>query len=299
MEYRVAKSYEGYELVGEPFEKSGKLYTKAKCKCDRCGGSGMIVAYVCNGQPVPIPVDGGVCYKCGGSGTVRKEIRLYTEKERAALDRQAEKREEKRQQEQEERIAKLNEQSEDNKKEWFAKNGFNEKGVTYSVAGNSYEIKDKLKELGCVFSPILKWHCATPIELPEDYKLIKFDFEELYEWNAQMKNAFFFESAKTIVERRFAEAEGPSLSEYMGEVGERLRNLTAIYKSSRGFEGAYGYTHIHTFERGDNILVWFTTKDLNFEKGQVVDLTGTVKKHEEFRGVKTTQLSRCIIKEVK
>jgi hypothetical protein len=46
------------------------------------------------------------------------------------------------------------------------------------------------------------------------------------------------------------------------------------------------------------VLVWFTAKDLDLEKGAVVDLTGTVKKHEEFRGVKTTQLSRCIIKEV-
>jgi hypothetical protein len=62
--------------------------------------------------------------------------------------------------------------------------------------------------------------------------------------------------------------------------------------------GNYGWTNIHTFQIGDDILVWFTAKDCSLEKGTVVDLTGTVKKHEEFRGVKTTQLSRCIIKEV-
>ena len=49
---------------------------------------------------------------------------------------------------------------------------------------------------------------------------------------------------------------------------------------------------------GENVLVWFTSVDLDFEKGQAVDLTGTIKKHEEFRGVKTTQLSRCIIKTI-
>ena len=53
-----------------------------------------------------------------------------------------------------------------------------------------------------------------------------------------------------------------------------------------------------SFQVGEDVLVWFTAKDLDLEKGQAVDLTGTVKKHEEFRGVKTTQLSRCIVKEV-
>jgi hypothetical protein len=84
----------------------------------------------------------------------------------------------------------------------------------------------------------------------------------------------------------------------VGYVGERLRNLTAIYKSTRGFMGNYGWTNIHTFQIGEDVLVWFTAKDLDLERGQAVDLTGTVKKHEEFREVKTTQLSRCIIKAV-
>ena len=100
------------------------------------------------------------------------------------------------------------------------------------------------------------------------------------------------------IDRKIAELMGPSLSEFVGEVGERLRNYTAVFKSTRGFMGNYGWTNIHTFQVGDDILVWFTAKDCSLEKGTVVDLTGTVKKHEEFRGVKTTQLSRCIIKEV-
>lgn len=56
--------------------------------------------------------------------------------------------------------------------------------------------------------------------------------------------------------------------------------------------------NIYTFMDGDNELVWFTAKELNFEKGDVLDLTGTIKKHEEFRGTKTTQLSRCILKKI-
>ena len=36
MRYFVADSFQGYELIGVPYEKSGKLYSKAKAKCDRC-----------------------------------------------------------------------------------------------------------------------------------------------------------------------------------------------------------------------------------------------------------------------
>ena len=113
-----------------------------------------------------------------------------------------------------------------------------------------------------------------------------------------MAEVFYYEDAKAKVERKVREAEGPSLSEYVGTVGERLRNLTVVYKSCRGFMGMYGWTNIYTFQHGEDILVWFTAKDCELEYGTVVDLTGTVKRHEEFRGVKTTQLSRCIIKEV-
>lgn len=185
------------------------------------------------------------------------------------------------------------------KETWLEKNGFNAEGKTYIVCGpDTYAIKDWLKKQGCKFNPILKWHSPEPFDLPEDFCLIECSFDEVAEWDDNCKEVFYHEKAKALVERKIREAEGPSLSEYIGEVGERLRNLTAVYKSCRGFMGKYGWTNIHTFQRGEDVLVWFTACDIELEYGTVVDLTGTVKKHEEFRGVKTTQLSRCIIKEV-
>ena len=82
------------------------------------------------------------------------------------------------------------------------------------------------------------------------------------------------------------------------EVGDRLRNLTVVLKSQRGFSGQWGWTNIFTFAYGDNVLVWFTSSDKDFTVGKAYNLTGTVKKFEEYKGVKTTQLSRCIIKEI-
>ena len=185
------------------------------------------------------------------------------------------------------------------KAEWLEKNGFSEDGLTWCVFGeDTYSIKDHLKKLGCRFSPILKWHCDKPLDLPEGYGMISFTFDDLYEWNPQVKNAFFYENAKEKVDKAFKQAEGPSLSEYVGEVGERLRNITAIYKSSRGFDSRFGWTNIHTFEVGENVLIWITQKDLNFEKGEAVDLTGTIISHEEFRGIKTTKINRCKVNKI-
>lgn len=182
---------------------------------------------------------------------------------------------------------------------WLEKNGFSAEGLTYCVFGeDTYSIKEWLKEQGCKFHPYLKWHCDRPLDLPAGYGMISFSFDEICVWDEDAGQAWYLEKSKEVIERRIKEAEGPSLSEYVGEIGERLRNLTAIFKSTRGFSGKYGWTNIHTFQIGEDVLVWFTTKDLDLERGQIVDLTGTIKKHEEFREVKTTQLSRCIIKAV-
>ena len=89
MEWFTAKSYENWTLVGAPYEKNGKMYSKARTKCSRCGGTGIMASRVENGIIIPIPVDNGICYKCLGRKYEEKEIRLYTEKEKTALDRQA------------------------------------------------------------------------------------------------------------------------------------------------------------------------------------------------------------------
>lgn len=182
---------------------------------------------------------------------------------------------------------------------WLEKNGFGADGLTWCIFGeDTYAIKEQLKELGCKFSPLLKWHSPKALDLPIGYGMFSISFDTIAQWDEENETIYYYEKAKEIVDKQFREAEGPSLSEYVGTPGERLRNLTAIYKSTRGFSGKYGWTNIHTFEVGDDVLVWFSQCDVDLERGQAVDLTATVKKHEEFRGVKTTQLSRCIIKPI-
>lgn len=299
MAYFVAESYKNYSYdESKAYQKSGKLYVAATCKCDRCH-NGVFVSRVENDVIVPHPAYGGVCLKCGGTGFIRKEIRLYTEKEKAAAVRATARRIEKKEEERVAKVKDLEVKSEEYKREWCEKNGLAPDGSFYCIGGdNTFAIKEFLKEAGCRFNPVLKWYSADPIDVPAGYTVIRFEFKDIFDWSMYSKKALPKLDAAEIIEKAFIDAAGPSLSEYMGEVGDRLRNITAVYMQSRGFEGKFGYTYVHNFKVGENVLVWFTSKGLNIEDGTVVDLTGTIKGHEEYKGVKNTQLSRCIIKPI-
>ena len=178
--------------------------------------------------------------------------------------------------------------------DWFTQNGFSESGDTYSIVGkNTYSIKEELKSIGCKYSPLLGWHSPNPLRTPPNYTLIHFTFAELYGGSPPVLS----KSAPHIVAERVNAALGYNLSEFVGEVGERLRNLSAIVQSISGYSADYGYTYIYTFAEGRNLLVWFTQKKLDIRDDQPIWLTGTVKNHNLYKGNKITILNRCIIKE--
>lgn len=298
----VADSYKNMKVIGEPFEnEKGKMVVRVKDKCPRCSGRGIIVARVENGQMIPIPVDGGVCYKCGGSGIEEKIIRAYTEKEYTRMQAANERARAKREAEKEAKTRELIENAAQYKHEVALKLGFGEEEKAYLVYGDdTFAIKDELKKLGARFDPTLKWFFPNEIALPDGYKLCEMSFDELYDYSPQAKWATFKEDAKTIVSRRIAELKGPSTSKYYpGEEKERIRHITAKVSNIRGFEGIYGYTSVCTFTSEDYVFVWMTAKyDLEFAVGDTVDLTGTIKKFEEYLGIKNTYLTRCIVKVV-
>jgi hypothetical protein len=101
-------------------------------------------------------------------------------------------------------------------------------------------------------------------------------------------------------EAKAAEAKGNVNSVYQGTVGERLRGLKLTVKSVRYIDGAYGLTTLYVFtDEAGNSFKWFCSASASdFEVGQVVVLDGTVKKHEEFNGLKSTVLTRCKVTEV-
>lgn len=298
MDWYVADSYKNYERVGEPFDNSkGNKVIRIKAKCDRCGGLGYIVSRVENGNLIPIPVDGGVCYKCGGSKIVEKVVRAYTEKEYNQLQKAKARAQERKEAEKAAKEKDLIENAAQYKHETALKLGFGEDEKIYLVYGDdTYAIKDKLKEMGARFDPTFKWYFSKEVELPEGYHLYAFSFDELFDYSPISKWANFKENAKDIIKRKMAELKGPSTSIYYpGVEKDRIRNITAKLSGIRGFEGFYGYTYIYTFTSENYVFIWMTSKSLDIERGTTVDLTGTIKKFEEYEGVHNTYLTRCII----
>lgn len=86
-------------------------------------------------------------------------------------------------------------------------------------------------------------------------------------------------------------------SDWIGEQGERLREMSVIYDGSF-VVGANAYSDVvlanfHT-EQG-HVLKWFTSRGIGarVERGESLLLTGTVKEHTIYKGVRQTVLSRC------
>ncbi len=101
------------------------------------------------------------------------------------------------------------------------------------------------------------------------------------------------DAAATAIERqRVREAEGRA-SEYVGKVRERFE-FEAVVIGVYPTEGYYGHTDIVKFKNADgNLFTWFASDYTNLERGDRMTIKGTVKKHDEYRGIKSTVLTRC------
>lgn len=82
-------------------------------------------------------------------------------------------------------------------------------------------------------------------------------------------------------------------SAFVGAEGEKITADVRLARVS-GFESHFGHTNVYTFEDKDhNLLVWKTGTCLGVEVGSSMILTGTIKGHFEYRGLKQTVLARC------
>jgi len=96
-----------------------------------------------------------------------------------------------------------------------------------------------------------------------------------------------------------AEKEAKKPSEYVGEVGKRLKGLTlTVAKITPLGEGDFGMRYLVRFiDANENVLVWFTTSGTG-EEGKTYTVAATVKEHSEYKGTKQTIVSRCKLVEL-
>ncbi len=81
--------------------------------------------------------------------------------------------------------------------------------------------------------------------------------------------------------RRNAQIETDSKSEFIGTEGERrvFENLLVVYTMS--YENEFGITHLYKMKLGDNLVVYFSSRDMGWTQGETIpSITATIKKHE-------------------
>lgn len=92
-------------------------------------------------------------------------------------------------------------------------------------------------------------------------------------------------------EQRRREQEAGAASEWVGEVGKRVSLEIAEVKVITSWETMYGVTSVYKIVGKDgNVYTWKTG---NYIPDEATKITGTVKEHKEYRGVKQTELTRC------
>ena len=80
---------------------------------------------------------------------------------------------------------------------------------------------------------------------------------------------------------------------HLGVVGERTGFAQVTLKTVLSFEDNFGVKTLLRFEDAEgSILIWWKSGDTTMEEGNVYDITGTVKKHDDYKGTPQTVLQR-------
>lgn len=290
-QYFTAVTYKGWERIGEPIQKDGKLYTKIKAKCDRCT-KGIYAVGVENGHIKPHPMFNGVCLKCNGAGFLADTVRLYTEKEFNAMERAKERAAEKKEEAKRAGAAHTREQ-------WLITNGFNTtEEITYVYIGtDSYQRKDELKAAGWKYHPLIGWHNGE-LNIPyEGTQIYMLEADEAVEFN-MYGNGVWKSSAKDFIEAAKAENKPESVSEWIGLEKDKIFDVPVVLEKISGFQTRFGWSNLYRFKNGENIINWFTSTNVSAVEGGQYLLSATIKKHDEYKGEKQTVVTRAKLEEV-
>lgn len=85
---------------------------------------------------------------------------------------------------------------------------------------------------------------------------------------------------------------------HVGEIGKRQSFANCEIKAVKYFESAYGVRTLVRFECDNNVLIWWASRELDWEVGDKLDIKGTVTKHSDYNGCPQTELKR-VVEEVK
>ena len=257
-------------------DKNGTKYYHTTT-CYACDGTGT--------RPEYMHVESGRCFVCGGSGYKYHAWKEYTpEYAQKLADR---------------RLAKAKKNAPIWNQDFCKSIGFSAEGDAWFVIGDTYAIKDQLKEAGARWAPAMGWHFSTE---PAEFKCFKVNITEI----STLDNVGHIQlnpinDVEEFFEAKQNEYRPKTASEYVGEVGQRLNTQATLVEEHSYTTHITYWGEMHTIykfvDEAGNSLIWNTTSYTELETGKTYQLTGTVKEHNEYKGDKQTVLIRCKVKE--
>ena len=96
-------------------------------------------------------------------------------------------------------------------------------------------------------------------------------------------------------EQRAEELKEKQVSQWVGEVKSRMTFPVKSCKLITSFDSQFGTTWLYEFLTPDgNVLKWFASSRIK-DTDNIESVTGTVKDHKEYQGVKETHINRCTV----
>jgi hypothetical protein len=173
--------------------------------------------------------------------------------------------------------------------------GFAEGFITI-FKGDTYAAIEWFRASVCKYNKIFGWYVPSTEEIPCDIPLglepirIEWDCVSAEDGVSLRSESFAKEYAQQFLFE-------PSLSEFLGEIKDRLE-LEVTVKKAVELNGFYGRSTMHIMEDAvGNVLVW-TTSAKTLVEGNQYNLRGTVKAHSIYKNTKQTVLTRCTVTEV-
>lgn len=104
-----------------------------------------------------------------------------------------------------------------------------------------------------------------------------------------------YEREMTKKAKAEADAKLPP-SEWVGEIGQRIKDVRVKVVFTRYIDGAYGASTLYVMKDalGNDYKTFYSGTKWEYEKGDEILITGTIKKHDEYKGKKSTMLNRVI-----
>lgn len=99
------------------------------------------------------------------------------------------------------------------------------------------------------------------------------------------------QTEKERAEREVRKQKEADSSKYVGEIGKRISFQPTAIQCLTSWETMYGTTFLYKIiDTFGNVFTWKTSSSIS---ENVSSITGTVKNHSVYNGVKQTELTRC------